>query len=160
MFFYLNMKSVQLTQDGYDVLKKEYDDLVTSKRQKGIDRLQKARAMGDLSENSEYTAAKEDLAFIEGRIQELEYLLENAKIIEQHGDNGHVDIGCVVTVDKDGQLEKFTIVGEFEADPMDRKLSSTSPIGSALIGRKKGEIVEVEVPAGKLIYKILDVKPI
>lgn len=154
------MKKIQLTQDGYDALKTEHQELINEKRQKGIDRLQKARAMGDLSENSEYTAAKEDLAFIEGRIQELDTLMETATIIEHQQSNGHVDIGCIVTLDKNGQIEKFTIVGEFEADPMERRLSSTSPIGSALLGKKKGETVHIDVPAGKLTYKIVDVNPL
>lgn len=154
------MKKIQLTQDGYEALKSEYGGLTNGKKQQAIDRLQKARAMGDLSENSEYTAAKEDLAFIEGRIRELETLLQTAEIVEQKAVNGHIDIGCVVTLDKEGDLEKFTIVGEFEADPMERKLSSTSPIGSALLGKKKGDVVQVEVPAGKLTYKIVEVQAV
>jgi transcription elongation factor GreA len=154
------MKKVQLTQEGYDALKTEYSELTNGKRQKSIDRLQKARSMGDLSENSEYTAAKEDLAFIEGRIQELETLMQSATIVQQHNNNGHIDIGCIVTLGKAGQTEKFTIVGEFEADPMERRLSSTSPIGSALLGKKKGDTVHIEVPAGKLTYLIVDINPI
>lgn len=154
------MKKVQFTKDGYEALKKELQELSSNKKQKAIDRLQRARAMGDLSENSEYTAAKEDLAFIEGRVRELEVLLSNGTIVEHSKTNGHIDIGCTVFVSKDGQEEQFTIVGEFEADPMDKKLSSTSPIGSALLGKRKGDTVEVEVPAGRLLYKIIDVKTV
>jgi transcription elongation factor GreA len=152
------MKTIQFTQDGYDALKKEFDELSSSKRQHAVDRLQKARAMGDLSENSEYTAAKEELAFIEGRILELEELLKNAQIVEQKTNSGMVVIGSHVTVERDGKHEEYTIVGEFEADPMQRKLSTTSPIGQALFGKKVGNTVEVEVPMGKMVYKIIDVK--
>lgn len=152
------MTAIQFTKEGFDNLKKEYADLTTTTRPKAIDRLTKARAMGDLSENSEYTAAKEDLAFVEGRVRELEELMKNAEVVESSATKGIVDIGHVVLVVKDGIEEQYTIVGEFEANPMERKLSTTSPIGSALLGKKKGDAVEIEVPAGKLIYKILDIK--
>ncbi|OGK51140.1 transcription elongation factor GreA [Candidatus Roizmanbacteria bacterium RIFCSPLOWO2_01_FULL_41_22] len=152
------MKKVQLTKDGYDALEKEHLELVNLKKQKAIDRLQKARAMGDLSENSEYSAAKEDLAFIEGRIRELETLLKQAEIVNQKQANGKINIGCKVTVLKDGTKEIYTIVGEFEANPMEKKLSATSPIGKALLGKKIGETVKVDVPVGKLTYQIIDIK--
>ena len=123
-----------------------------------MDRLKTARAMGDLSENSEYSAAKDELAFVEGRIQEIEELLKNVEVVKNHH-NGHiVDLGCLVTVQVDGNQDQLQIVGEFEADPMNKKLSSTSPIGKALLNKHVGDEVEVEVPAGKMKYKILDIK--
>ncbi|KKQ02212.1 MAG: Transcription elongation factor [Candidatus Roizmanbacteria bacterium GW2011_GWA2_36_23] len=152
------MKKVQLTKDGFDNLKKEYDDLIKNKRPYAVDRLQKARAMGDLSENSEYSAAKDELAFVEGRIQEIEELIKNAVVIQNHTGNKQVDIGVKVTVEVNGNKESFEIVGEFEADPLNKKLSHTSPIGSSLIGKKVGDLVEVEVPAGKIKYKIIEIK--
>ncbi len=151
------MKKIQFTQDGYDKLSQEYDLLKKTSLPQALDRLQKARAMGDLKENSEYTAAKDDLAFVEGRIRELEDLLHNASIIQSGNDEGTIEIGCNVQVENNGKTQEFMIVGEFEADPMSRKLSHTSPIGSALLGKKKGEKVEVEVPAGKNVYTIINV---
>jgi transcription elongation factor GreA len=152
------MKKFQFTEEGYAKIKQEYEELKHSKRQQAIDRLQKARAMGDLSENSEYVAAKEDLAFIEGRIRELEELMAHAEIVATQADGHTVDMGCKVIINVNGKDDEFTIVGEFEADPMAKKLSVTSPIGKALVGKKVGETVEVQVPAGKLKYKILDIK--
>lgn len=151
------MKKFQFTQDGFNKLQQELEDLTKNKRPKAVTRLQTARSMGDLKENSEYGAAKEDLAFIEGRIQELEELLKHGEIIAPHMSNA-IDIGCKVSVDKDGTKIDYFIVGEFEADPMQNKLSSTSPIGHALLGKKIGETVEVNVPAGKITYKILDIQ--
>lgn len=151
------MNKVQLTQEGFENLKRELEELISEKRPTAVKRLEAARLMGDLSENSEYTAAKEELSFMEGRIQELEILIDNAEVVSASSGTG-IQIGCSVIVEKNGSNEEYAIVGEFEANPMERKLSSTSPIGSALIGKKIGETVEVEVPAGKLIYKIVEIK--
>lgn len=152
----MNNGKIQFTREGYDNLQAELDELLTVKRPQAVTRLGKARAMGDLSENSEYVAAKEDLAFVEGRVKEIEELLHRGEIVEPLAGKGVV-IGATVTVEKNGAEETYSIVGEFEADPMAKKLSATSPIGSALLGKKEGDIVSVEVPAGKLNYKILKV---
>jgi transcription elongation factor GreA len=152
------MKKTQLTQEGFDTLKKEYEDLSNVKKPYAVDRLHKARSMGDLSENSEYTAAKEELAFVEGRIQEIEEILKEVEIVANHASGNQIELGTSVTVEVNGKKELFQIVGEFEADPMSKKLSHTSPIGQALIGKKQGEWVEVEVPAGKIKYKIVEIK--
>src|SRR4051812_20740222 len=125
------MKKIQFTKDGFEKIQKEYDELKKTKRQAAVDRLQKARAMGDLSENSEYTAAKEDLAFIEGRLRELEELMQNAQVVQTQAQVGIINIGMKVVVEINGDQEEFTLVGEFEADPMSKKLSTTSPIGKA-----------------------------
>src|SRR3989344_8155539 len=151
------MKQTQLTKDGLNNLKKELSLLMQTKRPSTIERLQKARAMGDLSENSEYSAAKEELAFVEGRIKEVEELLKNAEVTNGSLSGG-IEIGSQVTVDKNGSLETYFIVGEFEADPLTKKLSSTSPIGSALLGKKLGDTVEVNVPVGTLKYIIKEIK--
>jgi transcription elongation factor GreA len=148
----------QLTQQGYVKIQQEYKELVEKKRPYVIDRLQKARGMGDLSENSEYTASKDELAFVEGRILEIEAILKNAKIVASHNHNPVVDVGSKVVVQVDGNTDEFEIVGEFEADPLNKKLSSTSPIGQALLGKKVQDEVEVEIPAGKTKYKIVAIK--
>lgn len=151
------MKKTQLTQEGFDTLKKEYEDLTKVKKPYAVERLHKARSMGDLSENSEYTAAKEELAFVDGRILEIEEILKNVEIVENHLNSNKIELGTSVTVEVNGKKELFQIVGEFEADPMSKKLSHTSPIGQALLGKKRGEWIEVEVPAGKIKYKIVEI---
>lgn len=152
------MNKIQLTKEGKDKLQVELQDLKESQRQTAVDRLQKARSMGDLSENSEYSAAKEGLAFVEERIKEIEEILKHADIVDNHHNGQEVSLGSSVTVDLNGQKETFYIVGEYEADPMKNKLSNTSPIGKALLGKKVGNIAEVEAPAGKTSYKILEIE--
>lgn len=156
----MNGKKVYLTQKGLDDHKKEYDDLVKIKRHEVVERLSSAREMGDLSENAEYTAAREELAFIDGRIEELENLLKQVVIIE---DAGHhkgkiVDLGSMVTVKIKGKKEVFTLVGEWEADPTEKKISHESPLGKALIGKTVGDDIEVEAPVGKMVYTIVEIK--
>ena len=151
------MNKVQLTEEGHQKIKKEYDELIAKKRPEAVDRLQKARSMGDLSENSEYSAAKENLAFVEGRIQEIEELLKNVEIVNNKKNYNQVSLGDTVRVKLDGKEESFDIVGEYEAEPLNKKLSQKSPIGKALLGRKIGESVEVETPAGKVIYQVLEI---
>lgn len=152
------MNKVQLTKQGYDRLQLELKELVDQKRPHAVERLQKARAMGDLSENSEYSAAKEELAFVEGRIREVETLIKNADVVEIRHNGEVISLGDRVTVQNNGSREEFFIVGEFEADPMQKKLSNTSPIGRSLLGKKVGDSVEVEVPAGKIQYKVVDIQ--
>ncbi len=152
------MTKIQLTQKGYDDLKIEHQDLLTNKKPKTIDRLSKARSMGDLSENSEYTAAKEELAFVEGRVREIEEIINNAQVIQNNHNGNLVQVGSSVTVEVNGKNELFQIVGEFEADPINKKLSQNSPIGQALTGKKVGDLVEVNIPAGKVQYKIIEIK--
>jgi transcription elongation factor GreA len=149
-------KKIVMTRDGLAEIKKEHDDLVNKKRPEVVSRLAVARGQGDLAENSEYTAAKQDLSFIDGRIAELEILIHDAKVIESHSKT-KIDIGCKVTLHVKGKKDIYTIVGEWEADPSQRKISHSSPLGKALIGKKKGEMVEVEAPAGKIVYKILQI---
>lgn len=150
-------KTFQFTPDGFKKLQEEYDDLVNVQRARVVERLQKARAMGDLSENSEYSAAKEEIAFVEGRIKEIEELMKNAEVVDPSTSDG-IEIGTTVIVEREGNNETFSIVGEFEADPMQKKLSSTSPIGKALLGKQIGDEVSVEVPVGTLKYKIKEIK--
>ncbi|MFO0704251.1 MAG: transcription elongation factor GreA [Patescibacteria group bacterium] len=154
-------RKIHFTKSGHQKIIEELEHLKVVKHPAAKDRLAKARAMGDLRENSEYHAAKEDLAVIVGRIAELEEMLRWAEIVEETVEkieNDLVRLGCKVEVDKNGKREEYHIVGEFEADPMNKKLSHTSPIGSALIGKRKGDIVEVSIPSGKHTYTIVDIK--
>lgn len=148
---------MMLTKEGLAELKAEYDELVHAKRPTAVARLSDARSLGDLSENSEYAAAKQDLAFIDGRIAELEEIIRMAKVVTNHG-KSHVDVGCKVTLHVNGKKDVYTVVGEWEADPKEKKISHESPLGRALMGKKAGDAVEVEAPAGKVLYKILHIE--
>ncbi|MFH1863549.1 MAG: transcription elongation factor GreA [bacterium] len=151
-------QNIQITKAGLDALNKELDGLVNVKRPKLVERLSYARSQGDLAENSDYTYAKEDLEFMDGRISELEEVLKNAKVVLSKGKNGGVAVGTTVTVKINGDKSVFEIVGEWEADPVNKKISHESPLGKALVGKKVGEKAEVEAPAGKVIYEILEIK--
>lgn len=147
---------VHLTQEGYDEIQEELDALL-AKQPDAVDRVTKAREYGDLSENSEYHAAREDLSFVQGRVDELEDLLARAVLIKNIKKNGIVDLGCKVTV-KVGRKElTYSLVGEFEADPLKKKISVESPLGKALVGRKINEKVEFEAPVGKILYTIMKI---
>ena len=152
----MSLQKVLVTREGLTELKRELDELVQSKRPEAVTRLANARGQGDLTENSEYTAAKQDLAFIDGRIAELEQVLHEAKVVSSHS-RKKVDVGCKVTLTIKGKKETFTIVGEWEADPAQKKISHSSPLGQALMGKKPGDHVEVEAPAGKILYKIVHI---
>lgn len=155
-------KDVYLTSDGLSELKKEHEELISVKRPELVSRIAQARTLGDLSENAEYTAAREELSYTDGRIAELEELLKNAHLIRVSKKNvgkkdGIVSLGSQVTLHVDGKKEMFTVVGEWEADPAEKKISHESPLGSALIGKRVGEKVTVEAPAGKIVYTIASI---
>jgi transcription elongation factor GreA len=149
-----------LTKEGFQKLQDELDYLRTAKRQEVANRLHEAMEGGELIENAEYEAAKNEQAFVEGRIQELEMLLATAKIIEENGrkKGDAVQIGSKVTI-KEGSFdaETFTIVGVAEANPRDGKISNESPIGKAILNHKVGESVKVETPGGTYNVKILKI---
>ena len=150
-----------LTKEGYDKLQEELEHLRTVKRQEVAARLHEAMEGGELIENAEYEAAKNEQAFVEGRIQELDHLLATAQIIEENGKSKKGDaiqVGSKVTI-KEGnyEAETFTIVGAAEANPRDGKISNESPIGKAIIGHKLGDTVKVETPGGTYNVKILKV---
>src|SRR3990167_4891500 len=138
-----------LTQEGLGKLKEELKSLVKVKRPELAQRIKSARDMGDISENSEYDAAREEQAFIEGRISELEEIVKNA-VVSSNSVKGIVSVGSKVTVHIDGDKEIFHIVGAPEANPAEKKISHESPLGSALLGKKVGDKFEVEAPVGKL----------
>ena len=148
-----NPHKVSLTKQGYSELAEELRVLKEEKLPKAINRVAEARAHGDLSENSEYHSAREDLAFVEGRTDELETLVALAQIVKKTR-KSFVDLGSKVTVKANGSNHTYDIVGEYEADPLKKKISHSSPLGKALSGKKVGEEVEFDAPVGKVIYMI------
>jgi len=155
----MDVKKIYLTKEGLEELKAEYEELVKVKRPDILERVAQARSMGDLSENAEYVAAREELSFIDGRIDELEELIKQAVLIQEtHNKGNHaIKLGSTVSVNVKGKKEEFTLVGEWEADPHEKKISHESPLGKALLGKKVGEKVEVEAPAGTVAYTIVSV---
>lgn len=156
-------KSVVLSPEGLAKLQEELDYLRNVKRKEVAERLKEARSYGDLSENSEYDDARNEQAFVEGRITMLENTLRNAVVIDEEEANvpsGEVRLGCTVVL-KDleyGDLLEYSLVGTVEADPAKNKISNESPVGKAIMGRKKGDVVEVEAPVGTIKYELVDVK--
>lgn len=152
-------ESTYLTKEGIARLKMELEQLKGAKRQDLAKRLRAAIQMGDLSENADYHKAKEDQAFLEGRIQEIEYLLRNAVLIEKDASRETVGLGNHVTIQEgDSSPETYHLVGAKEADPRNGKISNESPIGRALVDRRVGEIVEVPTPGGARKIKILKIE--
>lgn len=151
-------KELYLTQEGLDELKKELDELILVKRPEVINALKDARAQGDLSENAEYDAARTEQAIVEGRIKELEGMLERAVVITKV-DTDVVSIGAKVTLEYvgDDDTEEYSIVGSSEADPFLNKISNESPIAKAILGLKVGSVVSVDSPNGKYDVKILSI---
>jgi transcription elongation factor GreA len=147
-------KKIYLTKEGLDELKKEYEELTKVKRPDVLERVSQARNLGDLSENAEYVVAREELSFVDGRIDEIEEILKQAELIGASKSHSLVKLGSTVKVSNGPAKEVFTLVGEWEADPKEKKISHESPLGKALLGKKIGENVEVEAPAGKLVYTI------
>ena len=150
-----------LTQEGYDNIVAEHDELVSVKRAEVAERIKEAISYGDISENAEYDSAKNEQAELEERIHQLEEMLRKAKIVQEEDVKGDkVNIGLKVTV-KDidtGDKEAFSIVGATESDPFNGKISTESSVGKALIGKKKGETVAIEVPDGIINYKIMKIE--
>ncbi len=157
----MNIKKIYLTKEGLEEVKKEHNELTKVKRPQLLERLSEARDMGDLAENAEYSAAREELAFIDGRIEEIEEILKEAEVIEESkrkSGKKEIALGSKVILHVGRKEEEFTVVGEWEADPAERKISHESPLGKALLGKTSGEKVEVEAPAGKITYTVISVK--
>lgn len=153
------MPDIHLTAEGLAKVKAELEELKGPRREELAARLRSAIQMGDLSENADYHKAKEDQAFLEGRIQELEFMARNAVVIEKSANNDVVSIGSHVTIqEEDYPAETYHLVGPAEADPRNGRISHESPIGSALMDRRVGDSVEVETPAGKTNFKILKIE--
>lgn len=153
-------KVYPMTIEGKEKLEKELENLKTVKRKEVVERIKIARSFGDLSENSEYDAAKDEQAFVEGRISTLENMIRNAKIIQEDDHNSDtVQLGKKVTFIElpDGDKETYSIVGSAEADPFEGKISNDSPIAKSLLGHKVGEQVTVQTPGGEMSVKIVEV---
>jgi transcription elongation factor GreA len=153
-----NMPDQIISQEGYDKLKKEVDHLINIKRKEIAERIEKAKELGDLSENAEYQDAKDEQAFNEGRIMEITNLLKNLTVIEGDNKNNHeVAMGSNVTVKVNGTEKKYTIVSFNEADPVEGKISNESPLGVAFLGKKKGNKIKVHTPRGESEYEIIKI---
>lgn len=155
-----NRTSVKITKQGQEELLAELDELLKVKLPKIVERVAIARAHGDLKENAEYQAAKEEQQLTEARIGEIQDILDRVVIVKQTTSHTTIGIGSQVLVTRSDQKNKrqtFHIVGEFEADPSEGKVSSSSPVGAALMGKKKGEIAIVKTPAGKVEWQITKV---
>lgn len=151
---------ILLTKQGYDKIVAEYDELVSVKRKEVAERIKEAISYGDITENSEYDSAKNEQAELEERIHKLETMMRKAKIIDESkisSDRVAIGLKVRVALQEVGEEMEYVIVGSTEADPFEGKISNESEVGKALLGRKKGEIVEVAVPDGLRHYKIVEI---
>ncbi len=146
-----------LTSQGLIQLQQELEELKNVKRPQTIKRIEEAKAMGDLSENAEYDDAKEAQAMVEARIYEIDEILKNYQLIDDAAGAKKVRVGSTVKLEVQGKERVYTIVGSNEADPVSGKISNESPIGRALIGAAPGEKVNVQTPAGEMVYKIVSI---
>ena len=153
----MNTKTTYISKEGLEKLRAELEEMLNVRRPEIAQRIHDAKEHGDLSENAEYEDAKNEQAFVEGRIQTLEAMIKNATLIDEHTSTDHVQIGSTVKVDGDDGPETFMIVGSAEAKPADGRISNESPVGRALLGKKKGEKVQVRVPAGDFSYTIVEI---
>ncbi len=154
-------KVTLITKEGFEKLKAELETLKTSKRKEVAARIKEAISYGDLSENSEYEEAKNEQAFVEGRILELEHKVKNAKIISEKHSTKSIQLGSTIhlkNLSKKGDDEVYTIVGSTEANPFEGKISNESPVGHAVLDRDKGEKVKVKVPSGYVEYEIVKIE--
>ena len=153
------MEEILLTPEGADKLKQELDHLTSVKRVELAARLREAIKQGDLSENADYIAAKEEQAFLEGKIMEIEQTLKRATVVRETSPDGTVSIGHRVTViEAGGDPETFILVGSKEASPREGKISHESPIGRALMGKRTGDRAEAETPSGTLVFEIIKIE--
>jgi transcription elongation factor GreA len=153
----VNNKPTYLSKEGLAKLRTELDEMISVKRPEVANRIHDAKEHGDLSENAEYEDAKNEQAFVEGKIQTLEALIKNATIIDENHSTEHVQIGSTVSVESGDGSETFTIVGSAEAKPGEGRISNESPVGRALLGKRKGDKILVRVPAGDFSYKIVSI---
>ena len=158
MFMSTITKKFILTREGLSQLKNEYEELVKTKRPQIAQRIQRAREFGDLSENSEYDAAKEEQSLLEARIVQLEQVLAKTEIIEPVKKADFVVIGSTVVIEMNDEIHDFTIVGSMEADPASKKISNEAPVGKAVLGLQVGETIEVAVGPVKSKIKVLEIK--
>lgn len=155
-------REIILTSEGYNKLIDELHYLETKKRREVAERIKQAIGFGDISENSEYDDAKNEQAFVEGRIIQINDVLCTAKVLDGDGEpvRGHVGLGSIVLLEdmEDGEQEEYQLVGSIEADPANHRISNESPVGQAIMDKRAGDVVKVRVPQGVLEYKIIKVK--
>ncbi len=151
---------IQLTQEGLDELQAELSELLEVKLPAAIERVSRAREYGDLAENAEYHDAREQQNLLEARIEEIQSIIAKAEVVSNTRSVSKVGMGSTVAIQVKGKKAKMTvvIVGEFEAVPGENKISSVSPLGKALMGAKKGDVVKVTAPAGEIEYEVLEIK--
>ena len=154
----MNNKPAYVSKEGLEQIRQELDDLVNTKRAEVAARIHEAKEHGDITENAEYEDAKNEQAFVEGRVQSLEALIKNAIIIDEHHSTDFVQIGSTVDVESADGKETYTIVGSAEAAPRDGRISNESPVGRALIGRRKGDKVIISVPGGDSAYTVVAIR--
>lgn len=156
-----NDNAVLVTKSGLEMLKSELEELKTTRRHEVAQKIKEATEYGDLSENSEYDEAKNEQAFLEARILELEQMIKNAEIIDDSKTKGNsVGIGMTVVIasDREDGEQTYTIVGAVESDPLNGRISNESPVGKAILGKKKGDKVDVKTPSGSMAYTVIDVR--
>ncbi|MCH7492008.1 transcription elongation factor GreA [Patescibacteria group bacterium] len=151
----MNNQNTFITKEGLAKIKKELNDLKDVKRRDIAERIREAKELGDLSENAEYTEAKNDQSFIEGRILEIESILKSATIIKEASSKGQIEVGSKIKIQDGKETKSYFIVGSNEADPAQGKISNESPLGQAFLGKKKGDIVEIKVPQGTKKFEII-----
>lgn len=148
------MEQKIMSTQGFNKLKSELENLLINRRPAVIERLRAARALGDLSENSEYDDARSEQSFVEGRIEELKETIKHAKIVDKTSHGNTVDLGSKVFCTVEGDKEEYELVSSIEADPSNGKISIDSPLGKSLFGKRKGDTAVVKAPAGDIAYKI------
>lgn len=157
-FFMVSSQSY-VTKEGLQRMREELDEARNIRRKEVAERIERAKEMGDLSENAEYTSAREEQAFLEGRILELETLLRNAVVISHAKGTDSVEVGSIVKAQSsDGGVREYTIVGSDEADPLKGKISHASPLGEAFLDKRVADVVEVHAPKGIIRYTILSIE--
>lgn len=154
----MNNKPAYISREGLEKLRAELDEMVNVRRPEVAGRIAEAKEHGDISENAEYEDAKNEQAFIEGRIQTLASLIKNAVLIDEAHSTTHVQIGSTVVLRGSAGDETYAIVGSTEASPADGRISNESPVGRAVLGKRKGDRVTVVVPAGDLVYEVVEIR--
>ncbi len=152
-------REILITQEGLEKLESELRELVEERRPDVISRIKSAKELGDLSENAEYSSAKDEQSFIEGRIQELEDVIKHAKVVADsaRSNDKTIRVGSKVTVKVEGDTDQYELVGPAESDPAKGKISTDSPVGKALLGHKEKDVVKVKTPDGEVAYTVVGV---
>lgn len=152
------MEKIVLTNEGLEKIRLELKELKNVRRPEVRQRINTAKEFGDLSENAEYEAARNEQSFIEGRIQELEEMIKNAQVVSKESGRASISVGSTIKIDCSGEISEYEIVGANESDPNQGKISSESPIAKAILGKKQGEKVLINTPGGETECRILEIR--